>query len=83
MGRRNYARKIKEASPPNTASPPPPLQGERGVKCKAKENCIGDDRWKNCIIFNFQSNCELIIVNCELLIDNCKLQNALFFSYKL
>ena len=58
---------------------PTPLQEERGVKCKAKENCIGDDRWKNCIIFNFQSNCELIIVNCELLIDNCKLQNALLF----
>ncbi len=41
------------------ASPPPPLQGERGVKCKAKENYIGDDRWVNSIIFNFQSNCEL------------------------
>ena len=37
------------------ASPPPPLQRERGVKCKAKENYIGDDRGENSIIFNFQS----------------------------
>ena len=34
---------------------PTHLQGERGVKCKAKEHLIGDDRWENSIIFNFQS----------------------------
>lgn len=34
---------------------PTPLQGERGVKCKEKEYCIGNDRWGNSIIFNFQS----------------------------
>ena len=52
------------------ASPPTPLQGERGVKCKAKEHYIGDDRGNSIIfylqfsIFNLQSS--IFNLNCEL-----------------